>query len=183
MFGESIAVDVVGTAAETDTKAAAAPLRQSFAVEENRVLSARMASATMTVVGTVSKVTKSEKKAPATAMAMAAAGKTTHISEHDPNWHEATVDVDEVIKGRKGVKQVTVQFPESDDIRWYKVKKYAVGEQGIWMLQPGAKQDPEGIPAKLLAALPAGPKVLTTLHDVDFLPLDELERVRALAKK
>lgn len=183
LFGESIAVDVVGTAAETGTRAAAGPVRQSVVAEDDRVLSARMASAAMTVVGKVSNVTKSERQAPATAMAMTTAGGTTHISEHDPNWHEATIDVDEVIKGRKGVKQVTVQFPASDDVRWHKVKKYEVGEQGIWMLQPGAKQDTQGIPAKLLAALPVGPDVLTTLHDVDFLPLHELERVRALAKK
>jgi hypothetical protein len=183
LFGDSIAVDVVGTAADTGTRAAAGPVRQAFVAEEDRVLSARLASAAMTVVGTVSKVTKIEREVPATAMAMTAVGGTTHISEHDPNWHEATIDVDEVIKGNKGVKQVAVQFPASDDVRWYKVKKYAVGEQGIWMLQPGAKQDPKGVPAKLLAALPVGPDVLTTLHDADFLPLHELERVRALAKK
>jgi hypothetical protein len=183
LFGDSIAVDVVGTAPATDTQAAAAPVRQSFTAEEDRVLRERMASAAMAVVGRVSKVTKSERDAPRTAMAMTAPGGTTHISEHDPNWHEATIDVDEVIKGKKSAKQVTVQFPASDDIRWYNVKKYAVGEQGVWMLQPGAKQDPKGIPAKLLAALPAGPGVLTTLHDADFLPLHELERVKALAKK
>ena len=183
LFGDSIAVDVIGTAAATGPQAAAGPVRQASVTEGDRVLSARIASSTMTVVGRVSKVTKSDRKAPATSMAMTAAGGTTHISEHDPNWHEATIDVDEVIKGSKDVKQVSVQFPQSDDVRWYRVKKYAVGEQGIWMLQPGARQDPEGVPAKLLAALPEGPDVLTTLHNADFLPLHELERVKALAQK
>lgn len=183
LFGDSIALDVVGTAAATDAKTVAASVRQSFTAEQDRELRVRMASAAMTVVGTVSKVTPSQRDAPRTAMAVATPGGTTHISEHDPNWHEAIIDVDEVIKGKKGVKQVTVHFPESDDIRWYNVKKYAVGEQGIWLLQPGAKQDPKGITAKRLAALPVGPDVLTTLHTADFLPLHELERVKALAKK
>jgi len=33
-------------------------------------------------------------------------------------------------KGRKGTKQVTVLFPNSDDVRWHNVDKYSVGEPG-----------------------------------------------------
>jgi hypothetical protein len=170
IFGSSIAVDLVGTAKETDRPAVTSAVRSAHVAIKDSVLSARLASAKMSVVGTVARVTKSDKQ-------------PSHISEHDPNWHEATIDVDEVIKGKKGIKLVTVLFPNSDDVRWYKIGKYTTGQQGIWMLQPGAKQDPAGIPAKVLAAVPAGADVLTTLHQADYLPLHELERVRALANK
>lgn len=170
IFGNSLAVDVVGTAEETASRATAGVVRRANVASEDKVLSARLASAKLAVVGKVATVEKSEKQ-------------ITHISEHDPNWHEATIEVDEVIKGKKGTTQATVLFPNSDDVRWYKAGKFATGQQGIWMLQPGTKQDPAGIPAKMLAAVPAGTDVLTTLHQADYLPLDELERVRALASK
>ena len=74
-------------------------------------------------------------------------------------------------------------FPDSDDARWHKIGKYTTGQQGIWMLQQGEKQDPAGIPTKVLAAVPSGGDVLTALHQADYLPLHELERVRALTHK
>lgn len=170
IFGESLAVDVVGTAADTGSKAAASAVRSASLSSKDSVLRERLDSAAMGVVGRVANVTKSDK-GPA------------YISEHDPNWQEATIDVDEVVKGRKGVKQVKVLFPNSDDVRWQKIGKYAPGQQGVWLLQPGRKQDARGIPAKVMAAVPPGPDVLTALHPSDYLPLHELERVRALVRK
>ena len=170
VFGSSVAVDVVGTAAETGRQAAASNVRGSQVAKTDSVLKARLASAAMSVVGRVAKVTRSPTR-------------STRISEHDPNWHVATIKVDEVIKGKRGTKTAKVLFPDSDDVRWHKVGKYTTGQQGIWMLQKGAKQDRAGIPAKVMAAVPARPGVLTALHQADFLPLHELEHVRALAKK
>jgi hypothetical protein len=170
IFGSSIAVDVVGTAEAGDSRAAAGAVRGSLVAGEDSVLKARLASAALSVVGTVEKVAQSAKP-------------PTHISEHDPDWHEATIDVDEVIKGKKDTKKATVLFPNSDDVRWYRIGKYRTGQKGIWMLQPGKRQDSTGIPAKVMAAVPSGPDVLTSLHQADYLPLHELERVRALAGK
>jgi hypothetical protein len=170
IFGKSVAVDVVGTADDSGGPAAASLARNAAVSSGDSVLRARLDSAEMAVVGQVVGVATSEKG-------------PTYISEHDPNWHEATIDVDEVVKGKKSVKQVTVLFPKSDDVRWHRVDKYTPGQQGIWLLQPGQKQDPKGIPAKVLAAVPAGRDVLTTVHPADFLPLHELERVRAMVRK
>jgi hypothetical protein len=170
IFGASVAVDVVGTAAETPAPAAASLVRDAKVSMTDSMLKARIDSAELGVAGRVAAVARSDKG-------------VTHISEHDPNWHEATIDVDEVVKGKKDVKQVKVLFPNSDDVRWHNVGKFAPGQQGIWLLQPGQKQDTKGIPAKVMAAVPAGPDVLTTLHPCDYLPLHELERVRALVRK
>ena len=170
IFGASLAVDVVGISDETDTTVTTPMVRAAASSQADATLKGRIDSAVLGVVGTVSKVERS-------------AQTTTNISEHDPDWHEATINVDEVIKGKKGTKQVTVLFPNSDDVRWHKVDKYAVGEQGIFMLQRKAKKRDEGVPAKLLAAVPDQPDTFTTLHPCDHLPLNELERVRALARK
>ena len=57
----------------------------------------------------------------------------------------------------------------------------AVGSvAGIWLLQKGRNQDPEGIAPKVLAAIPPGSDVMTALHAADFQPLNELGRVKAL---
>jgi hypothetical protein len=170
IFGSSLAVDAVGTIEETDKVAMTPMVRNALVASNDSVLRARLDSAEMAVAGKVSKVAKREVE-------------PSHISEHDPNWQEATINVDEVIKGKKDVKQVTLLFPGSDDVRWHQIGKYTTGQQGIFLLQRGEKQDPTGIPPKILAAVPAGPEVLTTLHSADYLPLHELERVKALVRK
>ncbi len=169
VFGASVAVDVIATSAVSDERAAASMVRSADTAAGETVLRERIDSAEAVVAGRVTTVAKSDTG-------------PTHFSEHDPDWHEATIDVDEVLKGRKGTRQVTVLFPRSDDIRWHKVAKYGTGQQGVWLLQPGQKQQTRGIPPKQMAAVPAG-DVLTTLHPCDFLPLHELARVRSLCGK
>jgi hypothetical protein len=171
IFGSSLALDVVGTADEADTKSLAArPRGIASSSASDADISRRLQSAELGIVGTVASIAKS------------AAG-TTHISEHDPVWHEASLSVDEVIKGSKSVKNVSVLFPQSDDVRWHKVEKYQVGQKGIFLLQDVKKQDMKGIHPKQLAAVPAGTQAFTALHPADYLPMDDLARVRALAGK
>jgi hypothetical protein len=171
IFGASLAVDLVGIADETDTKQLAAKSRGiASSSASDADISKRLQSAELGIVGTVASIEKS-------------GSVTTHISEHDPIWHEASVSVDEVIKGRKSVTDVSVLFPQSDDVRWHKVEKYQVGQKGIFLLQDVKKQDTRGIHPKQLAAVPAGTQAFTALHPADYLPLDDLARVRALAGK
>ena len=170
IFGESVAVDVVGTAEETGGNVTASLVRSASVSSKDSVLRERFESAELVVAGRVTEMAKSDKG-------------PTYISEHDPNWHEATIDIDEVVKGKKDIKQVKMLFPNSDDVRWHKIGKYAPGQQGVWLLHPGQQQDTKGIPAKVMAAVPAGPDVLTALHPSDYLPLHELERVRAMISK
>jgi hypothetical protein len=104
---------------------------------------------------------------------------TTHISEHDPNWHQATIQVDEVLKGNEA-REMKVLFPKSDDVRWFRVQKFQEGQQGIWLLQSSKAQNTKGISPKILAAIPKDQDVLITLHANDFLPLNELGKVKSL---
>jgi hypothetical protein len=168
VFGASLAVDVVGLVDETDPAALTPLLRSARHGAQDDVLRARLQSALIGVVGTVTNVERST-------------ADPGPISEHNPDWHEATIQVDEVIKGNPRTRQTKVLFPQSDDARWHNVAKYTAGQQGIFMLQRGNQQDTRGIAPKLLAAVPAQPDVLTTLHPADYQPLSELERVRALA--
>jgi hypothetical protein len=170
IYGQGIAVDAVEVRAESTKPVAAESLRSTRSDSKDAVLKARLKSAEIGVVGEVTAV-------------KAAGIQTTRISEHDPAWHEATIRVDEVVKGKKGTKAVKVLFPQSDDVRWHKVAKYTTGQQGIWLLHKAATQDATGIAAKAFPAIAAAGDALTAAHDADFLSLDELGRVKALLKK
>lgn len=182
IFGDSIAVDAVGYTTETASSARAAntamagtgdtasAVQDAVSKSNDAILKERLDSAELGVVGEVTKVEKTKVE-------------PTHISEHNPIWQKATIKVDEVIKGKKSTKQVKVMFPASDDIRWKKTNKYKEGQKGIWMIQNGKKQSSRGISAKAFASIPPGNNVLTTLHQNDFMPLNELSRIKDLLKK
>lgn len=44
-------------------------------------------------------------------------------SEHNPQWKEAVVTLQNVIKGDPGTKKVIVRFPGSMDVAWYRIPK------------------------------------------------------------
>ena len=85
--------------------------------------------------------------------------------EHDPDWGEAVVQIDQVHKGDKGKKEVVVRFPQSYDRMWAKRPKFQQGAQGHFMLhKAGAEEAPIATPA----ALGAVPDYYTVLHSDDF---------------
>ena len=59
---------------------------------------------------------------------------TGPITEHDPKWREAIIQVDEVLKGAHQEKQVVVRFPASSDVMWHEVPKFEAGQQGYFIL-------------------------------------------------
>jgi hypothetical protein len=110
--------------------------------------------------------------APA-AVAGASAGESSaggRISEHDPFWREAVVEVQNVHKGSTGKNQVVLRFPSSTDVRWYHAPKFHAGQQGVFSLRP---DQVSGHVALGLAAASFGPApAFTCLHSADFQPSD-----------
>jgi hypothetical protein len=109
------------------------------------------------------------------------------VSEHDPIIHEAVVEVDAVHKGQTSSNEVTIRFPNSTDVQWYKAPKFRPGQQGFFMLH---KEDTkESVPAgaasgaAMVAAAMTADEVedaYTALHQADFQPLDQPGGVRNL---
>ena len=88
-------------------------------------------------------------------------------AEHDPQWWEAVVQVDTVLKGKPAGQRVTFFFPASQDVVWAEAPKPAVGSDGIWLLY--RDQLPElGLPG------------YTALKPWNLLPRGQAERVRRL---
>lgn len=64
---------------------------------------------------------------------------TTHVSEHDPKWREAVIEVAEVHKGSPSKRQVVIRFPASKDVAWRRAPKFEAGQEGYFMLHESTK--------------------------------------------
>ena len=163
LYGDSIAVRSLGHR-EVETGHPAEVLA-------SRDLQAHVADADLVVAGRVTAVRL--PAAPAGREA-AAAGPVGRLSEHDPDWHEAVVHVDHVVKGSHADPDVVVRFPNSTDVAWYRVPKLRPGDDGVFMLHGGPA------PGERLAAA-AAPPTYTMLHPLDFQPREKLEQMRSFA--
>lgn len=158
-FGESIAVTEVGRlpveAVEPHVSAAmAAGQPGAFAALQSQVETQRLRehadSADAVVVG---RVTKLEKVlGPA-------------VSEHDPDWWRATLDVYHVEKGQVAPGEVTMLYANSLDVGWRTAPKPKASQGGLWLLH--ATQ------GDLRAAAP-----FVILHPEDFQPTQNLDTLR-----
>lgn len=106
------------------------------------------------------------------------------ISEHDPIIQEAVVEIDAIHKGESTASEVTIRFPNSTDVQWYKAPKFRPGQQGFFMLHKDETK--EAAPKKrtaMVGAVVAADEVedeFTALHPADFQPLDQPGGVRNL---
>jgi hypothetical protein len=102
------------------------------------------------------------------------------ISEHDPRWREAVIDIDKVHKGTHAKKQIVVRFPVSTDVRWHKAPKFQPGHQGLFMLHKVKADEEAAGGAGRAKAEDAEPEVYTALHPYDYQPFDQPGGIRAL---
>jgi hypothetical protein len=99
------------------------------------------------------------------------------IREHDPDWQEAAISVDQVHKGDPAKTQIFVRFPASQDRMWHKAPKLQVGQRGYFLLHAGfttagteARTPPSG----------AKPDFYTVLHPEDFESGDHPGQIQKL---
>lgn len=90
------------------------------------------------------------------------------ITEHDPLWWEAVLEVRSVLKGKAVEKTVSFQYPSSQDVMWAQVPKPSAGDEGTWLLH---RQAPEN-----------GAPVYAAVDRQDLLSGAEAKVAAALAK-
>jgi hypothetical protein len=156
IFGDSVGVAEVSSFRQGAT--AAAPGAQSLAqsVSEGRAaavdqqLRARLDRADLVVVGKVVAVRTTPR---------------TRVTEHDPEWSEADIDVGTVLKGN-AQGRVTIAYPASNDVMWYKTPKPKEGQDGVFLLNGGV----QGVAAGRFAVV----------EPQAILPVAETSRIRTL---
>ena len=188
MFGDSVSVRAVKQERVTAAQAAmAAGAGDPVARKASRDLQDRFANADVVVLGRVKAVTlpagdtKRRSGVATSAANSASAGRPA--SEHDPKWRDAIVEVDAIHKGRPATRTITVRFPESTDVRWYRAPKFRPGQQGFFMLRKGTTEAaPKGKGAVARARGSAAPAasgpLYMALHPEDFQPFTEADAVR-----
>ena len=132
-------------------------------------LKARIQAAAMVVVGRVEQI-----RAPAYTGAPA---RPRRFTEHDPNWQEAIIHVDEGLKGATAGERVVVRFPGSRDVAFVGTPRFAAGQEGTFLLR---KDTATGSPLSLMAGQTV--QAYTALHRLDVLPKQDAPRVRTLMR-
>lgn len=152
LFGQHLAVKEVG---QIPVPGDLAQLRAQVAGVRTRIseeqLQARISSAVLVTTGKVLETKEIER--------------IGGISEHEPDWAVAVVEIETIDKGSFDGKTVSVYFPQSTDERWLLSPKFRAGQQGIWILHSEL-------------GLPGG--VLTALNPLDFQPLAEKGNIQRL---
>lgn len=121
LYGESLGLVEVGQAAG-DPAALRGQVAEAVRRGQEEKLRERLDRAALVVLGRV------VETRPAPAMGEG------RVTEHDPQWWEAVIEVGSVLKGSAPGQRVSLFFPMSRDVTWYEAPKPAVGWDGIWLL-------------------------------------------------
>lgn len=142
IYGETLAVKVVSwepaPVEPASAVASAASAANTADVQEARVtakiqelaerdLRTTMSNVDVVVVGRVKQIQA------ASAIELTAGRK--RISEHDPDWQEAIIEVQETLKGPAEVREFVVRFPASSDIMWVGYPKFRAGQESTLLLR------------------------------------------------
>ncbi len=187
-WGQSIAVRSLGhDAAERPLsgRRGAAPVEPLKSAAEQQ-LEEQVSNADLVVTGKVAQVRLPAEERPSMRRAAAAEAEPRRISEHDPMWREAVIEVQDVHKGGSA-REVVVRFPKSNDVRWRTAPKFEAGQQGVFLLQKEALAPGEPPPrapkrAGASAALVAPAVAYTALNRTDFQPIDRVEGIKTLIR-
>ncbi len=175
IFGSGVAVKELGheippSGGATDKAAGAGEKPHAQAQEQisDQELQNRLNSADFVVIGRVTEVRR--WRVPKYT--------TPRVSEHDPDWHEAVVEIQSVLKGGqvKGNK-VVVRFPGRNDVAWVHSPKFEKNQQGIFCLN---RDQTSGVSTEKVGGRQV--TIYTCLGHGDSLPLSDAPRVRSLLK-
>jgi hypothetical protein len=196
IYGDSIAVRALSQEpAKTSRMAAIGSAGDPVARRDRRQKRERFAAADLVVSGKVMAVRLPSKVAQKTKGVRAAGLKKSPppkpVSEHDPKWREAVVEVGDVHKGSHQKKEVVVRFPASMDVMWHNAPKFHPGQQGFFMLKKGAAEEPEAKSGKKTAGKRSakaagikskveGEEAYVALDPTDFQPFTEPGGVKAI---
>jgi hypothetical protein len=174
IFGSGVAVKELAheimpnggpkVASSTDKKAYGQTQEQN-----DQELRDRLNSADFVVVGRVKEVHRWTPPKSATPY---------RITEHDPDWHEAVLEIKSVLKGGKiKGKKMVVRFPGRNDVAWAQSPKFDKNQRGIFCLN---RDQVSGVPTAKLGGNQVN--AYTCLGHGAVLPMAEEAHVRSLLK-
>jgi hypothetical protein len=168
IFGDSVLVKSLEQEAVTPN-GNRPPVGEPARPDAARDLAEHLCDADLVVSGQVTAVTRLPTERSGVARASrSSAGSPARLSEHDPQWRNATIEVAQVYKGRHTTSTLTVRFPASTDVRWYDAPKFHPGQHGVFVLHKLRAAGRAGEERTSKAALePDEGPVYTALHPAD----------------
>jgi hypothetical protein len=127
VYGESLAV--IELEREPVSAVAGVTPAQQFEVAWTRDAGERVSESSQIVLGQVAGMTPHPRARP-------------RLSEHDPDWWQAEVQVDAVLKGARS-RAVPVTFANSLDVMWRFAPKLEPAQKAILVLHQGAEELPD----------------------------------------
>ena len=175
-LGKSLTIADEGELFGETATAASANLEASFQVRRDRPLQDRITSASSIFLGRV----ESERALVAGPNQQ---GKSPEpASEHDPEWHVASVRVLTALQNSEQGALVNVIFPASRDVVWFNAPKLNAGQEAIFITHKPDKNDMEMRAPGIADFLERQPAELVS-QPFDTVPSSEEARVRALLEK
>jgi hypothetical protein len=175
IIGEGIAVREVGhePMAQAMSATGASEIKREVDQTRSQVndaqLAARMQAADAVVAGRVVGIQ--------TVTLQPQGARPARVTEHDPEWREAVIQVDSAIKGAQPNERLVVRFPASRDVQWVAAPKFALGQEGTFILK---RDEVSGAPKAQLAG--AEVQAYTALTSQDVMPRAEAQRALRLFK-
>lgn len=96
--------------------------------------------------------------------------RTRKESEHNPLWYDAVIEIGSVEKGSFSQGTITVLFPGTADVMWYRSPKFTVDQEGIWVLH-----------RDMIKELGVGG--YTALDPLDAYRREDLDRIKGIIKR
>lgn len=155
-FGESMGVDEIGSYDLKRYPDIDEQVKQANKENDDSMLRARLEKTEMVVSGKVISVKRSQNQ-------------PEFISEHNPDWLEAEIEVSSSLKGANPGKIVFL-FPGSEDELYMDSPKFKVGDNGIFLLRKGN--------LKL-----ADEEMFSVVSRQDFLKEEQSARIKSLIGK
>jgi hypothetical protein len=126
IVGSTVALSEVSHASAAQIVGGGTAMLYDANNQEVKGLVNRYDSASAVVVGQVTEI----HDAPLTN----AGGASNRITEHDPKWKDAVVQIHSWIKGDSSKSEVVVRFPSSRDVAFRNFPKFQVGQSGTFLL-------------------------------------------------
>ena len=160
LYGRSMAVEET---CRMEVEADSADIREDIveALREvaDKKLEDRIHAAESVVVGKVVNINPFHGGVPQSELA----------SEHNPDWWDAEISVRSTIKP-PSARTMHILYPNSDDVAWRICPKFALGQEGVWILNRTQIRE---------FAIHA----LTALHPLDFQPMSAEDSVSVLFRR
>ena len=152
LLGDGIAVIEISRSTSEDVSSARKKVEETKILKKKKALKERISLADIIVTGSILKV--SDPMPP---------GKDQIVTEHEPQWREAVLQVDKVLKGSTGDKELTLLFPGTMDVAWVGAPRFKANQTGIFLLKRVKDKN-----------------AVTALNPLDFHTKDQRDRITKL---